>query len=524
MTRRSVGSLAAAALAVVSGVVAFATIAHASPILPPADPTANVVAPPALVSAEQADCQAVPIDDSAGCTQALLAEIDYGLATEGLAPMTLPSNWASLSVPEQIFVVVDLERVARGLQPFLGLNFAWDVDAQVGAFDNTDPPAPTGNPWIATEWAGGAGDFHSALEADFVWMYDDGVGSPNIDCGSVGATGCWIHRNNILSEGSCTTCIVGAGFSVVDGVSSMAAVFVEPTNPGALLAFTWAGDVVPFLGRPPPPVTSPPVTSPPVTSPPVTTRPVTPSASPASGGYREVARDGGLFAFGAPFDGSEGGARLDAPVVGMALDPWTGGYWEVASDGGVFAFDAPFYGSEGGQHLDAPVVGIAADPATGGYWEVAADGGIFAFHAPFLGSEGGARLDAPVVGMALDPWTGGYWEVGADGGVFAFHAPYFGSEGGQPLSAPVVGLVADPATAGYWEVAADGGVFAFHAPYLGSEGGQRLSAPVVGMTRDPYTGGYWEVGADGGVFAFDAPYFGSEGGVQLAAPVVGIAP
>ena len=60
--------------------------ARVPPILPPADPTANVVAPPALVSAEQADCQAVPIYDSAGCTQALLAEIDYGLATEGLAP------------------------------------------------------------------------------------------------------------------------------------------------------------------------------------------------------------------------------------------------------------------------------------------------------------------------------------------------------------------------------------------------------------------------------------------------------
>ncbi|MDA8287500.1 MAG: hypothetical protein M0014_03415, partial [Actinomycetota bacterium] len=74
----------------------------------------------------------------------------------------------------------------------------------------------------------------------------------------------------------------------------------------------------------------------------------------------------------------------------MSLPPpsLTTGYWEVAADGGVFAFHAPFYGSMGGKALNKPVVGIAADPATGGYWEVASDGGVFAFHAPFYGSMG----------------------------------------------------------------------------------------------------------------------------------------
>jgi hypothetical protein len=45
------------------------------------------------------------------------------------------------------------------------------------------------------------------------------------------------------------------------------------------------------------------------------------------------------------FYGSMGGTPLTEPVVGMAADPTTGGYWEVAADGGVFAFHAPFYGS-----------------------------------------------------------------------------------------------------------------------------------------------------------------------------------
>jgi len=41
------------------------------------------------------------------------------------------------------------------------------------------------------------------------------------------------------------------------------------------------------------------------------------------------------------------GQRLDEPVVGIAEDPATGGYWIATADRGVFAFDAPFYGTEG---------------------------------------------------------------------------------------------------------------------------------------------------------------------------------
>ncbi|HWE57689.1 MAG TPA: hypothetical protein VG435_19460 [Acidimicrobiales bacterium] len=91
-------------------------------------------------------------------------------------------------------------------------------------------------------------------------------------------------------------------------------------------------------------------------------------ASPASVGaastlaqsYRMVASDGGIFSFGAPFLGSTGGDRLDAPVVAMASTPDGGGYWLVASDGGIFAFgDARFLGSTGGDRLSSPIVGMA---------------------------------------------------------------------------------------------------------------------------------------------------------------------
>ena len=47
----------------------------------------------------------------------------------------------------------------------------------------------------------------------------------------------------------------------------------------------------------------------------------------------------------------------------MASTPDGGGYWLVAKDGGVFAFgDAQFYGSTGGTPLNAPIVGMTLDP------------------------------------------------------------------------------------------------------------------------------------------------------------------
>jgi hypothetical protein len=55
-------------------------------------------------------------------------------------------------------------------------------------------------------------------------------------------------------------------------------------------------------------------------------------------GYRLVASDGGIFAYGdAGFYGSTGALTLNKPIVGMASTPDGRGYWLVASDGGIFA-------------------------------------------------------------------------------------------------------------------------------------------------------------------------------------------
>ena len=229
----------------------------------------------------------------------------------------------------------------------------------------------------------------------------------------------------------------------------------------------------------------------------------------SGGGYWEVASDGGIFNYGTPFFGSQGGKHLNAPVVGIAGDPATGGYWEVAADGGVFGFNAPYLGGRGGQPLNAPIVGMAATKDGGGYWLVAKDGGIFNYgDAAFAGSMGGKHLNSPVVGIAADSATGGYWEVAGDGGIFNFNAPFLGSRGGQPLNAPVVGIAAGANGAGYWLVAKDGGIFNYGTPFLGSRGGQPLNAPVVGIATDVASGGYWEIASDGGIFNYGAPFLG----------------
>jgi len=242
-------------------------------------------------------------------------------------------------------------------------------------------------------------------------------------------------------------------------------------------------------------------------------------------GYRLVAGDGGVFAFGDGFYGSAGALPLRAPVVGTADTASDAGYWLVASDGGVFSYgDAHFLGSMGGKHLDSPVVGMAATPDGGGYWLVASDGGVFSYgDAHFLGSMGAKHLNSPVVGMAATPDGGGYWLVAADGGVFAYgDASFLGSMGATRLHKPVVGMAANPG-GGYWLVASDGGVFSFGAPFDGSAGALALSKPVVGMRVLPGGGGYWLVGADGGIFTYGgANFHGSTANDLLDAPVVAL--
>jgi hypothetical protein len=162
-------------------------------------------------------------------------------------------------------------------------------------------------------------------------------------------------------------------------------------------------------------------------------------------GYWMVAKDGGIFAFGASgFYGSLGTTTVTSPIVGMGVTPTEHGYWLVSAIGTVFPFgDAQFHGQLFAA-LAAPIVAIVPTKTGGGYWMIGADGGVFSFgDATYLGSEGGIALPAPIVGAARTPDGNGYWMVGSDGSVYHFgDAQTYGSPvlSHLHLNAPVVGI------------------------------------------------------------------------------------
>jgi len=487
-------------------------------IVPPSNPPANI-----------------PPSDGGD----LLASTDAARAAEGVGALSFNvSAFDAMALPEQIFVLENLERTGRGEPPIQAMTAQLDSDALEGANANTDPPIPTsltggGRPLQGGSiWAGGTS---STLLANYLWMYDDGWGGSqgqtlNADCTSPSAAGCWGHRDIILTQYSSGYCggaapvlVMGAADSQAYSGGSLAAIFLSTCGPTPSdEVYTWAEAAqavgvsyqsVPAAAPTPPPSAPSGGTSASVTSPSGPGVPVVAITPTADGkGYWVVGSDGSVEAYGdAANFGSMAGQPLNAPIVGMAATPDAKGYWLVGSDGGIFSFgDAAFYGSTGGIHLNRPIVGMAATPDGRGYWFVASDGGVFAYgDAAFLGSMGSAHLNAPVVGMAVDPATGGYWLVGADGGIFAFGAPFEGSTGGIRLNQPIVGMSAAPSGDGYRFVAADGGIFAFGAPFEGSMGGKPLAAAISGMASAG-SGGYWMVGKDGGVFTFgDANFYGS---------------
>ena len=152
-------------------------------IVPPANPSANVVESPNFAAICRQDG-----NGSAPCISAASQATAGARADEGLGPMALPSNFAALSGGEQLFVLTDIERVDRGLPPVVGMVSQFDQDAQAAAAGNTDPtpssvpPGTTVMAW-ASNWAEAAGP----LGSNYNWMYNDGPGSTNLDCTSPGA-------------------------------------------------------------------------------------------------------------------------------------------------------------------------------------------------------------------------------------------------------------------------------------------------------------------------------------------------
>ena len=415
----------------------------------------------------------------------------------------------------------------------------WTRLAQSAAAADSDPNGPSGKTW-GSNWAGGEA---SALLADYDWMYDDGPGSPNMDCTNAVANGCWDHRRNVLGNYGPRPAM-GAAVTTVKGVTSMTELFTSgppgqlgytlPTAANSQLVVPGAFEIGTTPGVP--------------NSAMLTVR----NGDGAFEASASVSGDGGAWSVTPSCAASRGalchlvvtfvphqpGPAAATVTVDLAdrsdqvgVNAYAGhGYWEATKQGAVFAYaGGGFRGSAVGVKLAKPIVGMSATPDGGGYWEVAADGGVFSFgDARFYGSAATYHFQGPIVGMAVTPDGKGYWLVARNGDVFSFgDARFRGPTAAGHLSQPVVGIVAARSRSGYWLVTEDGSVFSFgSAKFYGPTVRPHLSQPVVGMARTDDGNGYWLVSANGAVLAFgDARSYGPAAGaaplatIGIAAPV-----
>lgn len=171
---------------------------------------------------------------SASCLRGALKDFKRARAREGLAPMTLPSNFAHLSIPAQLMVLANLDRVDRGRRPVAGLSSSLQTYAQSAATRGGDPAFPSWTREGGSNWASTA----SSLWSEFLWMYDDGAGAGNIDCPKPSASGCYGHRRNILATYH-RTILMGAGSSARGGATQL---FLGRDSHDRADVATWASE------------------------------------------------------------------------------------------------------------------------------------------------------------------------------------------------------------------------------------------------------------------------------------------
>lgn len=141
------------------------------------------------------------------CISQTVAAINHARAREQMRhhKLVLPRNYRSLTRPQQTFVVINLERVDRGIRPLRGMVGLLNTVAGVSALVGVDPAPATllmqslGVHRFQTLWA----QDYGVLASDYEWMYDDGYAgelTTNIGCSYAGAPGCWAHRHGMLAR------------------------------------------------------------------------------------------------------------------------------------------------------------------------------------------------------------------------------------------------------------------------------------------------------------------------------------
>lgn len=236
MTQLSRATRWAIAVSLVSGLISVVATAEVGaaivrPIVPPHNPERNF---------------------RLALLDRVLASIDAARRSEeGLGPLVFDrTRLASLSVAQQVFVISNLERTSRGLYPAVAMMRRLDSVATSAAERDQDP-VDNGRSYSSI-WSSAPSSLgQAAYFADFGWMYDDGPPPQyifrNVDCTHAGESGCWGHRDNILSNplrgfrGCAGVLVTGTGYAsrTNDGPSLTQIFEVSCANQVSGSAFTW---------------------------------------------------------------------------------------------------------------------------------------------------------------------------------------------------------------------------------------------------------------------------------------------
>jgi hypothetical protein len=106
---------------------AAASVAALGPIIPPSNPSSN---------GQQSYCTSR--------TECLTIINNVRADQEGLDPITLPTNWASLTSSERLFTFMNLERVSRGISPLTHLVSTYASEVKTAITNDADPEPGAG--------------------------------------------------------------------------------------------------------------------------------------------------------------------------------------------------------------------------------------------------------------------------------------------------------------------------------------------------------------------------------------------
>jgi hypothetical protein len=185
------------------------------------------------------------------CIDQTVAAIENARSQETMrkSAFILPDNYRRLSRAEQAFVVVDLERVDRGVRPLLGMVASLNMAAQASAEAQADPHPATytfqklGVHTYRSVW----GRDYGVLAVDYDWMYYDGYSAANpatnvnAVCAMPGASGCWSHRAAILDpfEGQPLLEAGAGGANGLSGTDSATVILTGGSGSRPAYTYTW---------------------------------------------------------------------------------------------------------------------------------------------------------------------------------------------------------------------------------------------------------------------------------------------